>query len=131
MKTRAFDPETKQWRTDYVVTPDGEISMMTAGKDFFIDQSINLIRQPDWKLSRFTGLVDLKDTEVYEHHILADENDKKYVVIWDQESCMFKLKQPWIKNILKRAFYYPLDDHIVTYMTVVGDVFLNSELLEV
>jgi hypothetical protein len=136
MKTRAFDPIENRWRTDYVVTPDGKICMMTAGKDFFFDKSIILIPQPDWKLSRFAGQLDEDDTEIYEHSIvecciMEDINSDEGIVwgptvrdmvVFDTETGMFRLSKH--KGI-------PLVQHsLVEFMEVVGDVFTTPELLE-
>ena len=78
----------------------------------------------------------MDNTEVYEHHIVENEFGVRYVVAWDQENCRFNAKQPVkakdsFQDILKRSYNYPFDDHIVTYVKVIGDVFLNPEMLEV
>ena len=144
MKTRAFDPIEGRWRTDHVVTPDGEISMMTAGKDFFIDQSINLIRQPDWKLSRFTGLCDKNGKEIYEGDItrvqsnLIYANGRKvgkdcislHVIEWFEDQwCHRSIKNienyPGVIGFLSRG----IEVHS-KYAEVIGSIFENPELLE-
>lgn len=133
MKTRAFDPIENRWRTDYIVTHDGKISMMTAGKDFFIDQSINLIRQPDWKLSRFTGLCDKKGKEIYEGDILQ----KNHFVRWSRsegevyEKLIVVVEWGVSGFILRRigkSSAYVLD---MTKYDVVGSIFENPEPIEV
>jgi hypothetical protein len=40
-------------------------------------------------------------------------------------------KQDIIDSISSSPYNYPFDDHFVTYVKVIGDVFLNPELLEV
>lgn len=120
MKTRAWDGH--QWRTDYVVMQNGEVWCTEEGLFY---ECLPLYKT-DWELARFTGLCDIGNDEVYEHHILDDRDGRKYIVEWDQENCRFRLKEP-----LNRSFYYAFNDHIVAYMTVVGDIFTTPELLEV
>ena len=133
MKTRAFDPIENRWRTDYVVTPDGEISMMTAGKDFFIDQSINLIRQPDWKLSRFTGLCDKYKNEIYEYHVVkitALSNDHHQMGAWEIRTVRYFMGNPcvcWKSQDTGPALYPLIVDHDIE---ILGNVYENPELLE-
>jgi uncharacterized phage protein (TIGR01671 family) len=132
MKTRAFDPIEARWRTDYVVMPDGNVRQLTYNSNY----AMTLWSIVNWKLSRFTGLLDIEENEVYEHHIVENEFGVRYVVAWDQENCRFKAKQPikpkeTFHDILKRSYNYPFDDHFVTYVKVIGDIFQNPELLEV
>ena len=58
MKTRAFDPIEKRWRTDYAIMPDGSIYEIYASEEY-VTQLINRV---NWKLSRFTGQLDEDDT---------------------------------------------------------------------
>ena len=132
MKTRAFDPIEKRWRTDYVVMPDGTLRQLTYNKNY----AAVLGGSVDWKLSRFTGQLDEDDTEIYEHSIvecciMEDINSDEGIVwgptvrdmvVFDTETGMFRLSKH--KGI-------PLVQHsLVEFMEVVGDVFTTPELLE-
>lgn len=137
MKTRAFDPIEKRWRTDYVVMPDGSIH-----RSFKVDNGVEFMgfyeiaEQVNWKLSRFAGQLDEDDTEIYEHSIvecciMEDINSDEGIVwgptvrdmvVFDTETGMFRLSKH--KGI-------PLVQHsLVEFMEVVGDVFTTPELLE-
>ena len=132
MKTRAFDPIEKRWRTDYVVTPNGTLRRLTHNKNY----AAVLGGSVDWKLSRFTGQLDEDDTEIYEHSIVeccimedinSDEGivwgpTVRDVVVFDTETGMFRLSKR--KGI-------PLVQHtLVEFMEVIGNIFQNPELLE-
>ena len=52
MKTRAFDPDGKRWRTDYVVMPDGSLWRY----EFSVFSGNRLVEKVNWKLSRFSVL---------------------------------------------------------------------------
>ena len=133
MKTRAFDPIEKRWRTDYVVMPDGTLRQLTYNKNY----AAVLGGSVDWKLSRFAGQLDEDDTEIYEHSIvecciMEDINSDEGIVwgptvrdmvVFDTETGMFRLSKH--KGI-------PLVQHsLVEFMEVVGNLFQNPELLEV
>jgi len=132
MKTRAFDPIEAIWRSDYIVMPSGEICMTTAGKDFFVDKSIILVSQPDWKLSRFTGLCDRNGEEIYEGDVLH----KNQFVRWARgegevyEKLMVVVEWGVSGFVLKRigkSSKYILD---MTKYEIIGNIFQNPELLE-
>lgn len=135
MKTRAFDPIEGRWRTDYVVTPDGEISMMTAGKDFFIDQSINLIRQPDWKLSRLYENHMNINQEIWEHDIVkckvlgSGEHIGTVVFVDGCFDVQFQYPIKFLDGVVRDRYYVKCFtvNHAIG---VIGNIFQNPELLE-
>ena len=132
MKTRAFDPIEKRWRTDYAIMPDGSIYEIYASEEY-VTQLINRV---NWKLSRFTGQLDEDGTEIYEHSIVEccimedinmDEGivwgpTIRDVVIFDTNEGMFRLS---------RYRGIPLVQHsLIEFVEVVGSIFENPELLE-
>lgn len=129
MKTRVWDGE--RWRTDYVIMPNG-----TIRRTFRIDNGVEFMdcyeiaERVNWKLSHFTGLCDMENNEVYENHIVENEFGVRYLIAWDQENCRFKAKQP-VSGSLTRSYNYPFDDHVATYVKIIGDIFTTPELLGV
>ena len=65
MKTRAYDPIEKRWRTDYVVMPDGNIWQT----EYIPGVGLQIRGIVHWKLSRFTGHLDKNGKEIWEHDI--------------------------------------------------------------
>lgn len=137
MKTRAFDPETKQWRTDYVVMSDGSIH-----RSFKVDNGVEFMEfyeiaeQVNWKLSRFTDHVDVNKDEIYENHIIKLASGSIGVVVFENGSFIVDIK----KHSEEFEFYewpveyfqkYDFDDGYIPGALIIGDVFLNPELLEV
>lgn len=129
MKTRAFDPETKQWRTDYVVMPDGSVWATEEGL-FYHCLPVYLT---DWKLSRFTGLLDKNGKEIYEGDILKVTNHDFEVNPNDSDTGYGSVEWLdiiggwYIDKIHNSLAEINLDYHI----EVIGNVFQNPELIEV
>lgn len=132
MKTRAFDPETKQWRTDYVVMPDGTLRQLTYNKNY----AAVLGGSVGWKLSRFTSHVDINKDEIYEGHIvklasgsvgIVEFRDGSFIVDIKKESGEFEFYEWPVEYFLK----YDYDDGFVSGALICGDIFITPELLEV
>lgn len=94
MKTKVWDPETKQWRTDYVVMPSGAIFQTVLRDTSYLSRrreyGPELIRQDDWKLSRFTGLCDIDCVNIWECDVLVDDALNYYHVVFDNGSFYVK-----------------------------------------
>lgn len=127
MKTRAFDPETKQWRTDYVVMPDG---VVCHKKWHFDGNAAFLVLEPvDWKLSRFTNWKDTNGNAICQHHIVDSINSRRrYLIDWDENVGSFVAKRIYSNEEYAN---YPFVERTARNCTIIGDVFLNPELLEV
>ena len=114
MKTRAWDGE--RFRDDYVVMPDGTLRQLTYNKNY----AAVLGGSVDWKLSRFTGLLDKNGEEIYEGDIIRVE---------ELTSCESGSYWKWFTRIVEYKYQYfipeDLDDSYV-----IGNIFQNPELLE-
>ena len=127
MKTRAFDPIEKRWREDYIVSPAGSIFQTTHYKmDLW-----ELEARPNWKLSRFTGLLDKNGEEIYEGDV---------VIMW------YDLIERWSAPLLVTfdvlvieddfgATWEPMcwragDSELSGICEIVGNIHENPELLE-
>ena len=120
MKTRAFDLIENRWREDYIVSPAGSIFQTTLYKmDLW-----ELEARPNWKLSRFPGIVDKDGNDIFEHCII-DDTIRRYVVAYDPDTFEFYLKH--LKKANRRALMKNMSEHY----TIIGNVFENPELLEV
>ena len=121
MKTRAWDG--KQWRTDYVVMPDGSLWRY----EFSVFSGNRLVENVDWKLSRFTGHMDnsTPPKEIYEGDIREGEfydsisaGGKKYIVHqvmkWDERNMCFEWFGPFMPDFCGTV--------------IVGNIFMNPEL---
>ena len=122
MKTRAWDGE--RWRADYAVMPSGEICMMTAGKDFFVDKSIILVPQPDWKLSRFTGLCDKNGKEIWEGDILPMGTSIRTINSGTHIKPIYDVVR------MVRGIWEPIAYWKEEVLEVIGNIHDNPELLE-
>lgn len=116
MKTRAWDG--KQWRTDYVLAPNGDMyDYFSTWGGFVISNKVN------WKLSRFTGMCTKKSEEVYEGDVVqveewrAKPDDEGKHWKWYEYVVTYK-DQRWEPDGLEGA-------------RIVGNIFQNPELLEV
>ena len=137
MKTRAFDPETKQWRTDYVVMPKGKVYATINQTHRFpwklYDPDIYAV-EVDWKLSRFTGLLDKYKNEIYEYHIVkitALGNDHHQRGAWEIRTVKYFMGNPcvcWKSQDTGPALYPLIVDHDIE---IIGNVFENPELIKV
>lgn len=130
MKTRAFDPETKQWRTDYVVMPDGSIH-----RSFKVDNGVEFMgfyeiaEQVNWKLSRFTNWKDTNENVICQHHIVDSINSRRrYLIDWDENTGSFVARRIYSNEEYAN---YPFVERTARNCTIIGDVFRNPELLEV
>lgn len=137
MKTRAFDPETKQWRTDYVVMPDG-----TIRRTFRIDNGVEFMdcyeiaERVNWKLAHFTGHHDIGNNEIYEHHIIKLASGSIGVVVFENGSFIVDIKKhsdefefyEWPAEYFQK---YDFDDGFVPGALIIGDAFTTPELREV
>lgn len=125
MKTRAFDPVTKQWRTDFIVSPAGSVFQTTHYKmDLW-----ELEARPNWKLSRFTNWKDTNGNVICQHHIVDSINSRRrYLIDWDENDGSFVARRIYSKEEYAN---YPFVERTARNCTIIGDVFLNPELLEV
>jgi uncharacterized phage protein (TIGR01671 family) len=131
MKTRAWDGE--RFRDDYVVMPDGSIH-----RSFKVDNGVEFMEfyeiaeQVNWKLSRFTGLLDKNGKEIYEDDILKVTNHDFEVNPNDSDTGYGSVEWLdiiggwYIDKIHNSLAGINLDYHI----EVIGNVFQNPELLE-
>lgn len=135
MKTRAWDGE--RWRTDYVVMPAGSIH-----RSFKVDNGVEFMEfyeiaeQVNWKLSRFTGHLDINKNEIYENHIVKLASGSIGAVEFREGSFVVDIKT----HSDEFAFYewpseyflkYDFDDGFIPGALIIGDVFQNPDLLEV
>lgn len=129
MKTRAYDPETKQWRTDYVVMPDGSIH-----RTFHVDNGIEhmdfyeIAECVDWKVSRFTGWNDSCGNPIYQYHIVDTNSKLRYLIDWNEERGNFVARRIYSKCEFAD---YPFVHSTANNCGIVGDIFTTPELLEV
>lgn len=132
MKTRAFDPETKQWRTDYVVSPSGDVWVTDEGIFYeILPQYIT-----DWKLSRFTGHLDETGQEIYENHIVKLASGSIGVVVFEEGAYKVDIKihsdefefYDW-----PCEYFLKFDDEagLIPGALIIGDIFTTPGLLEV
>ena len=134
MKTRAWDG--KRWRTDYVIMPNG-----TIRRTFRIDNGVEFMdcheiaERVNWKLSHFTGHLDIEQNEIYENHVIKLASGSIGVVVFENGSFVVDIK----KHSEEFEFYewpsdyfmeYDYDSGYVPGTLIIGDVFLNPELLE-
>ena len=130
MKTRAFDPIEKRWRTDYVVMPDGDIHRTVERMDFCI-----IAEHAYWKLSRFTEHLDIENNEIYENHIVKLASGSIGVVKFYNGSFVVDIRKrsgtfefyEWPSEYFAK---YDFDDGFVPGALIIGDVFTTPELLE-
>jgi hypothetical protein len=115
MKTRAYDEQSQKWRRDYVVSPDGNVFRTVA-----LDNDKWILQKVEWQLARFTGLEDIAEVEVYEHHVMKDRSGATFVVIWDKKQCRFMLQS------LKAPFVCEMRDELIKRMKVVGNIFSSD-----
>jgi len=136
MKTRAFDPIEKRWRTDYVVMPDGSIH-----RSFKVDNGVEFMgfyeiaEQVNWKLSRFTEHLDIEKNEIYENHIVKLASGSVGVVKFYNGSFVVDIRKrsgtfefyEWPSEYFAK---YDFDDGFVPGALIIGNLFQNPELLE-
>ena len=117
MKTRAWDG--KRWRTDYVIMPNGVV----CHKKWHFDgnAAFLVLEQVDWKLSRFTGLLDKNVKEIYEGDIVRVE---------ELLSCESGSYWKWFTHVVEYKYQYFIPDDL-DESVVIGNIFENPELLEV
>lgn len=135
MKTRAWDGE--RFRNDYAILPDGSI-WETYVEDLEL-YGIQLIEKVNWKLSRFTGLLDKNTNEIYEDHIVKVWLSNVYYVVgtvkWHNGTgCMHN--NGFVIERKDNKYEYIMGGHddnelMAIDIEVIGNVFQNPELLEV
>lgn len=132
MKTRAFDPIENRWRTDYVVMPDGAVCRKMH---HFDGSAAFLVLEPvDWKLSRFTGLLDKNGEEIWEHDICKI---KGFHVTMQNKYPLgpVPIETPfnYVTIVKMDKPYSPIFDvgEGSPDIEVIGNIFQNPELLEV
>lgn len=86
-------------------------------------------REDEWieidpdTLCQYTGLTDKNDRKIWENDIVKFDKSSNYPIIWNEEYCAFG------------SYYYSDFDHLSKYinteMEAVGNIFDNSDLLEV
>ena len=132
MKTRAWDGE--RWRTDYVVMPDGSIQ-----RSFKVDNGVEFMgfyeiaEQVNWKLSRFTGLLDKNENEIYEGDIVRVVDCDMKINPRDSDTGFGVIE--WLDVMggwyIDRIHNSLMDINNAYYIEVIGNIFQNPELLEV
>ena len=132
MKTRAWDGE--RFRDDYVVMPDGTLRQLTYNKNY----AAVLGGSVDWKLSRFTKLVDMEKTDVYEGHLLRypakdqwdESNYTLYEVFYHDDEARFKMCRTHYKGNVCGGYIPSFDADSVSKLIIVGDIYTTPELPE-
>ena len=138
MKTRAYDCDERKWRNDYIIMPDGSVwsTFNRNHVDVYADDINEIVEPVNWKLSRFTGHIDINKNEIYENHILklasgsigvVEFRDGSFIVDIKKESGEFEFYEWPNEYFLK----YDYDDGFVPGALIIGNVFDNPELLEV
>ena len=129
MKTRAWDGE--RFRDDYVVMPDGSVVVLSLDNTY----GDKLKYMVPWKLSHFTGHLDIEKNEIYENHIIKLASGSIGVVVFENGSFVVDIK----KHSGEFEFYewpneyflkYDFDDGFVPGVLILGTIFENPELLE-
>lgn len=121
MKTRAFDPIEKRWRTDYVVMPDGSIH-----RSFKVDNGVEFMEfyeiaeQVNWKLSLFTKLRDNDNQMVWEYDIYEHLRFKFVVRFHNGTFVLMHISG----NVANQSIW------AVRHLHKLGDIFTTPELLE-
>ena len=120
MKTRAWDG--KHFRDDHFIDANGYVY-----QSWCLNSGHFTLSRVDWKLSRFTGLLDKNMEEIYEFDIIkvnARFDTAIGVVEWVDTSFQFKIdvKIGYPYRELGTGWYG---------VEVLGNVFQNPKLLEV
>ena len=133
MKTRAFDPIENRWRTDYVMLANGVI----MGLQWIDMEHVRypFFKEVNWKLSRFTGHLDIEKNEIYENHIVKLASGSVGVVKFYNGSFVVDIRKrsgtfefyEWPSEYFAK---YDFDDGFVPGALIIGDVFTTPELLE-
>ena len=81
----------------------------------------NIFEIEDCHIMQFTGLKDKNGKEIYEGDIIVEENSKRYVVKWEEDtSCS--------SNSSSCGFCWSKED--ATYTEVIGNIYENPELTQ-
>ena len=118
MKTRAWDGE--RFRDDHFVDANGYVY-----QSWCLNSGHFTLSRVDWKLSRFTGLLDKNGKEIYEGDII--KYPKFYVGDYIEPSSIEIIE--YEINGFNDILCFGYAEH-PEYVEVIGDIFQNPELLE-
>lgn len=112
----------EQYKFDYGFEKDEWYTTM-----YQMELNFNIQETRDCVPMQYTGLKDTNGVKIFEGDILKSAGYPAIEVIYDKESCSFKMKVHYIgwENLLI------LSSNKTPYLEVIGNIYENPELLEV
>lgn len=144
LKFRVWHETLKQMHyNDFIITATGYTAKLYQENDYMMKfNQYDLEFDKQCVVMQSTGLKDKKGKLIYEGDLLKPlgEDDERVEVVWNEEKARFGLMIQWTDYCYWNGLYeetktgrdyYELDDYYTDDFEVIGNIYENSELLEV